>query len=390
MLRLILLFCITSISLKRDESEHLNPNNASFEELIAIPILNESDVLTILIMRDLGPYRGIDDFAERTKLDSSKIEYLKDIFFFKERNDTFFKSGKIQLEKYRKKTSVFLTLSTLTLKFSTSAVQTTPFYISYDFITVGKFSLSIPQNSLKGSPSLNGTDYLIYISKPFNFAIGKERLYIGSELSYNAFTPFLKVFAHKGENPKLLAGMTLRHRPVRASLTLLPMENEFAVDFLFSTKNSHYRMQWEVENGTINATYNLTRRLSSTNSLCINYSGSSKKYVNLDLLQRLGNETILIVKSSFTESSLIIRSGKLESKNLSIEYGNLRYEYVAVKFSLWNSKIQFSYYPTRQWLDICSSATFNIREKEIKIEIGRTHDEKYRVSIGINLYAHRR
>jgi DNA uptake protein ComE-like DNA-binding protein len=72
MLKLILPFFTISIFIGKSEPRKLNPNIATFEELLSIPIITEEEALAIIAARTVKEFESITDLIERTGLDTYK------------------------------------------------------------------------------------------------------------------------------------------------------------------------------------------------------------------------------------------------------------------------------------------------------------------------------
>lgn len=369
--KLCWLLCIFSLSLTKSDSRKLNPNTATFEELIAIPVLDEGDALLIITLRDIEPYKSIEDFAERTEIDSTKIDYLKEIFVFEYKG---IHRGFYTLS-FRKSTK--RTISTLAAEpftFSLSKyLGATNFYLKYKEFTIGQFNLTIPNNNVWAYPTLYGSDYFLYITKPIPIAVGKDNFFTGLGLQLRFFDIFLTSEFKKNDRNSLQGGLNVKHTPFSADVSWSFTDKMGRGNLIYSAGKTFYHLNWHLKENQLTASYNFSRKVSAKTGISIRFSNLKNKYVYFQLNKKLNKETGLCIKSRFAGPITEVYEIRLENKNLSVGYNLLSKETISIRVAPGESYLKFSLYPGKKRYDVTTTLFFNVRNKEIKIQAGKSY-----------------
>jgi len=386
MLKLFLPFFTISIFIGKSEPRKLNPNIATFEELLSIPIITEEEALAIMTARTVKEFKSITDLIERTGLDTAKVEALQEIFIFKSPE-----KYNIQIKFWQQHNAQGFYSKFTSSKYFGSFYTDRNFlgaYLGNNWITIGKFDLQISPYTLNPVFYPNKGNFNLCLNRPLTVAIGLHRLKIGVPLHFNVTHILISpVFVHK-ERADFQIFARSKIEPITFYTFLSSLNKTAVLRLHFKERNVNLSAQAKLVDKKFFVDFGISRAFQTGNSFYLKLS--NKEFDNASYLQysqTLPSGCAFDVRATLTEKYPEIYSVKIYSRNLSIQYLKGQTERIALSTFYETINLKVFYFPTISAFEYRVSGNFAIHSMPFKIAIGWKDKKSWNVSLELKINA---
>ncbi|MGB9823710.1 MAG: ComEA family DNA-binding protein [Candidatus Hydrothermia bacterium] len=312
MQKLLLLYCTIFISFLRESTTKINPNEATFEELISIPYIDEDIALRIITQRDVKPFRNFPDFVERTGIDSTCASELERLLHFE-------KSVKTTLSFYSEN-STAQTVSRATFNdYEISVRLFSKKVYSYDIIFkklyIGNFGLNWGSDGFL--PTLRSHDFSLLYKSSIQFSIGKNKMALGGKVNSHSYKIACGLIAEKDQ--KILTYLHTR-LPLKGSAVDIDFnssQKEIKCAVRASGYATRFKGQIRVKEKTPNFSCYFQRRISNDTYFTLSSYGNSH-YVSISKL--FEGDVNLFFRTKITPNTIKFHEIRIQGKILNIFY----------------------------------------------------------------------
>ncbi len=386
MLKLILLLCIISIFTKNYENQKINPNTATLEELLTNPNISEDVALSIIYLRETKPFKSLDDLKERLALDSIGVFELEEIFYIENPDKSVINNFRIttQFRDILKYISFYSDVACLCY-----SKEYDSYYLSYRWISIGKFGISSSLQSPQPSINAITPSYLLGVNYRYFFAFGKNQMFVFIPLSYKRNNLGLSAEMNTLKQKKIILNGKIYAKPLFIYLGLSYPDSTFFFRIAANTRGFTYKGDISLSNNGIFVIYALHKSLTPEDKLYLRLSSSeSKNSSYIQYSRRLNRDMFITVQVNPLNSIIPPQLVRFSSKILSIEYAYLPIERVRIYFSKTPISFKLSYYPRYSRFNYSCSYSFSIRDFAFKIDLSKTQinekDSEYKIELRLN------
>lgn len=361
MLKLLLLFSTILIGSRNAKDERINPNKATFDELISIPVINEGTALLIISLRKTKPFENIYDLVERTGLNIDSEILEKYVTFDAYPRKNF--SVSLELKKDFFKLSSKYDKLGIHLKSQNKAPDQG--FLKYKQVSAGNFGLL--WDGFHFVPCLSVGKFNFFIEKPIEVAIGKNILAAAGNLKIKSHKISLGSMLEKDAKTLIFLGSLIDLKPITINLKFYYPDKKFSHTFSFSRSSERIQWQLNIRNKTVYARYHYTKTIPGIKSTFMLSGDGVRNYMALSREWVKGIYTIIGIK--VTPQSIGIHELRMGDKFLGISYFTGNNERIGTSICLNPLVIHLSLSPEGKNFSICSTFNFKIRQNPIKAGI---------------------
>ncbi|MDI6850479.1 MAG: hypothetical protein QMD82_00880 [bacterium] len=388
--RLFWPFFIFSIFTGKSETAKVNPNIATFEELISIPILTEEEAINIITIRAIKEFSSISELIERTGIDSSKIDYLEEIFIFED-------DKKYHLQMYishqQEGLNSYLKLAFKNY-FASSYADSVSWgaYIGNSWLTLGKFELQISPYTLK--PIFNSkckSSYNLCLSQPLIVAIGLEKLQIGFPFQIKSADILLTpLIFYKGKVYwEWFAKSSTK--PLKLYTYLSTLNKTGVVKIHLREQHTNFSAQARVLNKSLFLDCNISRILKTGESFYLRLTNKGSRNASyLEYCRILPSGCAITVGATLSGKCPELYSVKIHSRSLTLQYAKGQMEKITIITFFNPISFKMNYYPQCNILEYMLTTNLAIHPAHFKIAISWKNEKIWNLSLNIKANAKKR
>jgi len=373
MQRLLLPFFFTFFLETKSNHERLNPNKATYEELLTIPILTEEEILKIVLLRENSPFTSLEDLRLRAGIDSTKVEYLQDVLIFEEKRRTYFS---VMLEKNDVNRIFKLQFNHWKGTMTQQRESLTSWFLENDFLTLGKFGLYTSTIYPKISVKTSNHEYNILVKRPVKLALGKERIALETSVSKNPLTLTSCLFLTRKERAKLKGGLRFISDPIFFSSSISYPDSVFHTFLILKYKYGRLRYDLRISKSSLWGAYSIYYRLSG---FPLSFTLQGNSYGNiLGIWTKIGESTSLLTKFSFKREEIKLSEVQIDGKELTVAYSSGTREKILAMLRLLHLQLSLTLPLDKNSPDFSIFTNFKIRHTNLKIG-GEFGEKKFKV-----------
>jgi len=383
-------FFIISIFTGKSETAKVNPNVATFEELISIPILTEAEAINIITIREVKEFSSISDLIERTGVDSSKIDYLEQIFIFE--GD---KKSHLQM-RLSHQVEGFCSYIKFASKnyFASSFADNASWgaYLGNRWLTLGKFDLQISPYTLRPIFNLKcKSSYNLCFIQPIIVSIGLEKFQIGFPLQIkSADILFSPIIFYKGKVYWQWFTKSVA-KPIRLYAHLSTFDKTAVVKIHLKEQHTNFSVQAKVLNKNILLDYNISRIFKTGESFYLRLSNKESRNASyFEYCKILSSSCAITVGAILSGKYPELYSVKIYSRSLTLQYSKGQRERITL-ITLFNPfRLKMNYYPQGNIIEYMIMTNLAIHPAHFKIAFSWINEKIWSLSLNINVNAKKR
>lgn len=373
MQRLLLPFFFTFLLGTKSDHERLNPNKATYEELLSIPILTEEEILKIVLLRENSPFKSLEDLRLRVGIDPTKVEYLRETLIFEEKRRTYFA---VTVEKSEVSRIFKLQFNNWRGTMAQQRESLTSWFLENDFLTMGKFGIYASTVYPKINATTSKPDYNLLVKRPVKLALGKERIALETSVSENPLTLTSCLFLARKERAKLKSGLRFLSNPIFFSTSFSYPDSVSYSFLILKYKYGRLRYDLRISKRTLWGAYSIYYRLSR---FPLSFTLQGNSYGNiLGMWTKIGEGTSLLTKFSFRREEIKLSEVQIDGKELTISYFSGTREKILAMLRLPHLQLSLTLPLDKNSPDFSIFTNFKIRHTDLKIG-GEFGEKKFKV-----------
>ncbi len=372
MLKLLLPFFASLTTTINAKDEPVNPNKASFDELISIPVIDEATALLIISLRNTKPFENLQDLLERTGLSDIELELLEKYFTF----DTYQrKSLSASFERKKDFFKLSSTYNNIEIHLKSQNGTLDQGFIKYKQVSAGSFGLL--WDGFRFIPTLSKRKFNFFIETPLEVAIGKNNIAAAGKLSIKSHRISLGALLEKDAHTLLQLGALINLKPIIFNLKFHYPDKKVSYALSYSRKKERINWQLNIRKNTVYAHYYYTKTIPEIMSAIMLRGDGVKNHFAINREWSYGINTFIDI--IVTPENIGIYEFRIWDKFLGISYYTGNNEKIRTSINLNPLNINLTVSPEFKNFSIQCACNFKIRQNSLKagINLNRTQFKLY-------------